>query len=1076
MKNIFSAIVCLFLTMTALAQNREINFEPKQNTLAQALEKARQQGKTVFVDCYTTYCGPCREMAATVFKTDSVADFFNSTFVNVKLDMLSEDGKRYSGTYAVGAYPTYLLLKPDGTMQYKFVGGMSADKFMARIREGVNPANGLATMEKTYASGAYSNAFLLEYIKAKVENSEYDTARKLSRELTERLSPQEKASREFWYLYSNRYVGGVRTDNFEYLVNHWDDFVPTIGRDTVYSRIAEMVRTTAEWALQGWMWKDHKRDDTYFNSLHDKVMLIPMPDKNGLADIIEICSAAAREDSAQVRKLFIDRIILWDEENQKSLFSGFGYFYDHKDEQKQIIRILLNQGRKNNLTDFLRSLLPEDEAYMGDKYSPDNIIARASSTAAVPFFHPTKPSFWYVWSDSHGKRQYFSYSPEKGKQPLYNQAVIDSLVSVLYKDAPQPTISYDPCFNKDGVEAQLTVSGTSYVYDRDAKTLTVTEPRDYKKIPPYGTAPDQRHRLIVEKGDLWQEEINPEETENILYGKPYESRNRKRLTSDAAEDYTFMLTDMEWLTDSTYYITRKDSRGVRHFPIMYTTCFGAPMSKEYTYELPGDTIVERTELFVGNILTGRLTKVDVKRWQCQEIEIVKTPDIAAKVYFLRRRKTRDEVELCAADVSTGRVSTLIDEVSHPYINPDLFSVKILNKGKDIILWSDRSGWGHYYLYDGNGRLRNQITKGEWTAGRIMRVDTLRRQLFFYGYGREQGRMPSAAQLYRISFNGKGLQLLTTENADHSIFISNDGSLVLDNYSRPDLLPHTVVRSATDGHILCSLQTADLSRLESYGWRFPETFKVKAADGQTDLYGIMWKPYDFDETRKYPVVSQVYPGPFTDTVWPGFTLVDKYNNATLAQAGFIVVVVGHRGSSPYRSKTYATFGYGNLRDYPLADDVAALKQLCSIHPFMDADRIGIIGHSGGAMMAVTALCTYPEVYKVAVASSGNYDNTIYNRMWGETYQGISGDNAAFKVDLVASLIKDMRGKLLLVTGETDQNVHPAHTMRLVDELIKWGKKFDFLVLPGQEHHYNEPYNTYFEHRKRDFLLEGLKLEQ
>ncbi|MBS1564445.1 MAG: prolyl oligopeptidase family serine peptidase, partial [Bacteroidetes bacterium] len=236
---------------------------------------------------------------------------------------------------------------------------------------------------------------------------------------------------------------------------------------------------------------------------------------------------------------------------------------------------------------------------------------------------------------------------------------------------------------------------------------------------------------------------------------------------------------------------------------------------------------------------------------------------------------------------------------------------------------------------------------------------------------------------------------------------------------------------------------------------------------------------FDSTRQYPVISQVYPGPFTETVWTDFTVLDKYNNTSLAQLGFIVVCMGHRGSSPYRSKDYHTYGYGHLRDYALEDDKCGLEQLAARHRYIDLNRLGIYGHSGGAAMAVTAICTYPGFYKVAVASSGNHDNTIYNRAWGEIYQGLqeetdtafikrNGTAFRFRVDINATLAKNFRGHLLLVTGESDKNVHPAGTFRMADALIQAGKDFDMLVLPGQSHHYEGAYKTFFEHKQWQFF--------
>lgn len=422
--------------------------------------------------------------------------------------------------------------------------------------------------------------------------------------------------------------------------------------------------------------------------------------------------------------------------------------------------------------------------------------------------------------------------------------------------------------------------------------------------------------------------------------------------------------------------------------------------------------------------------------------------------------------------SEGNLSVLITESARPRVNPDMFECKIANKGNDIFVWSDRTGWGHIYHYDGHGRLLNPVTSGNWTAGRICAIDEKAKLLFFYGYGHEARRNPYYQHLYRVGFNGKGLKLLTPENAEHKLFVSPNCKIIVDNYSTVSEAPTIVVRDA-NGKKLDMLEKSDVSKLYAYGWKAPEQFKIKAADGKTDLYGLMWKPYDFDPSKKYPIISQVYPGPFTETVWNDFTVFDKYHNAALAQRGFIVVVFGHRGSSPLRSKAYNTFGYGNLRDYPLADDKAGIEQIAAKYSFVDISRVGIVGHSGGAMMAAAAIMTYPDFYKAAVASSGNYDNTVYNRMWGETYQGIADDNARFSVKTVQELAPRLKGHLMLATGDVDQNVHPIHTQRLVEALINANKDFDLLVLPGQQHHYDFTHQMYFERRKRDFFERWLK---
>ncbi len=322
-------------------------------------------------------------------------------------------------------------------------------------------------------------------------------------------------------------------------------------------------------------------------------------------------------------------------------------------------------------------------------------------------------------------------------------------------------------------------------------------------------------------------------------------------------------------------------------------------------------------------------------------------------------------------------------MSKPFINEDLFKVHILEDGKSILWWSDRTGWGHYYLYDGEGRLIHPVTSGEWTAGKVLRIDTASNTMYCYGYGREKDINPYYAQLYKVELSGKSISLLTPGNATHHLFIGVNGKYMVDNYSRINLEPRTIVRDMNGTEIM-EVWKPDMSRLYRYGWKQPQMFTVKAADGITDLYGLMWKPFNFDSTKKYPVISQVYPGPQIETVWSEFTVLDRYNNTALAQEGFIVVVMGHRGGSPYRSKAYHTYGYGNLRDYALEDDKAGLEQLAKRYAFMDIARLGIFGHSGGGMMAVAALGRYPDFYKVAVASAGNHDNRMYRRAWGETY--------------------------------------------------------------------------------------------
>lgn len=1055
MKRIFTLILYLCLLTGLYAQNRAIRFE--KGTLRETLDKAKTMGKTVFVDCYTTYCGPCKMMAQTVFKTDSVADFFNQNFVNLQLDMLSEDGKKYAGTYKIGAYPTFLLLKPDGEVMYKFVGGMDARKFMVQIRKGMNPHNQEVLMDRTYASGKYSDDFTRNYIRLKLKLFEKEEAIKLSKDFLEKKTPVERTSKDNWFLFTDRTLAGVHTDNMLYLLRHWNEFTKTIGQEIVYDRIRTIYRNITEWVLQGWYEKETGGKPEDMVQLKKLVTAIPLPDQSDYRCMMDICHAAMMKQDETVRKLFMEHLTTMSEPNQVIiLYDGMNHFTSGSKELDELARKYLKEGKNKNVINFMKTLLPENEAYTGEKYDVPNLKDKIGSTVTIPFFHPTKDKFWYCYEDRKGQRHYFRYEAGKGKSEMYDKAIIDSLIAHLFTGKEVSTF-YSPEFNDSDVVAKVEVDGKSFRYDAQSRSLIPYNSRPYPYIREYGLSPDFKYKVSSEQNNLWLENTT--------------THHKIQWTNDGSPHNTFETGDIEWLSDSCFYITRTDTRSVRDFYLVRSSGEPAPTLTTYRYELPGDTGVTKKQLFIGNVRSGQLTKVHVDLWQGQLLDIVKTPDVNDKVFFWRKKRTRDEAQLCTANARTGAVKVIIDEISKPYLNEDLFGCHIVNKGKDIFLWSDRTGWGHYYHYSGSGKLLNAVTKGNWTAGRILDIDTIRHTIYLKGFGREQGRNPNYEYVYKTDFNGKRLKLLTPENATHnSSYISPSRHLLVDNFSRIDTIPQTVVRT-TDGKLLATLEKTDVSGLLAYGWKYPEQFTVKAADGVTDLYGIMWKPYDFNPHKKYPIISQVYPGPQTETVWTGFTVFDKYNNTALAQRGFIVVCFGHRGGSPFRSKSYATYGYGNLRDYALADDKYGLEQLARRYTYIDSTRIGIYGHSGGGMMALAALCTYPDFYKVAVSSSGNHDNSIYNRTWGETYQGIGEDNK-FSVATNQELVRYMKGHLLLVTGEMDNNVHPANTMRVVNELIHQDKKFDLLILPDQDHHYQEPYKSYFEKAKRDYFCRYL----
>jgi dipeptidyl aminopeptidase/acylaminoacyl peptidase len=352
---------------------------------------------------------------------------------------------------------------------------------------------------------------------------------------------------------------------------------------------------------------------------------------------------------------------------------------------------------------------------------------------------------------------------------------------------------------------------------------------------------------------------------------------------------------------------------------------------------------------------------------------------------------------------------------------------------------------------------------------VVHVDDDSETVYFTGRGREPGRNLYYAHLYRVNFDGSGLQLITPEDADHTINVSPSGRFFVDSYSRIEAPPVTVLRSFPDGQIIRTLEEADISRLEEAGWRPAEVFTAKARDGVTDLYGVIYFPPNIDSTKSYPIISHIYPGPFIGSVGR-WNFKGGGEDHALAELGFVVVQIDHLGTS-LRSRAFHHNYYGNFGDNGLPDHITVIKQLAARYPFIDLDRVGIFGHSGGGFASTDAMLRYPDFFKVAVSGAGNHDNRSYNIGWAEKYMGeLERDSVRgtdnFTTSANQTMAANLRGKLLLMHGDMDDNVHPANTIQLVNELIKANKDFDLIMAPDRAHGLNEPY---FIRRRWDYFV-------
>ena len=692
--------------------------------------------------------------------------------------------------------------------------------------------------------------------------------------------------------------------------------------------------------------------------------------------------------------------------------------------------------------------------------------------------------FWFEFTTEEGKNFYF-VDPAKGeKRLLFNNTDIAQGVSLItrkgYNEKDLRISNME--FSKDLTKMTFSMDGR-YEFDFKTKKVQALEKKDHSEeddevIYSWMTfSPDRKYILYAKGHNLYirgnkAKGVDTTEVQLTTDGEKYYSfaRDPEDDQKDEAE------TNARWFKDSRHiYVVREDSRKLKDMFVI-NSLTKRPTLETYRYEMPGEKDLCQYELWIIDIEKKTANRVSADKWTDQYIQVLQPGEKGDKLFFQRFKRTWDEVDICVVNTETLEVKELIHEVDKPYRDYHMQNTVILNDGKDILFRSERTGWGHYYHYDGEGRLKNVITSGPWVAGQVAAIDTVGRAIYLYGFGREKGVDPYYYMLYKASIDKEGVTLLTPENAQHGASFLSSKRYFVDTYSRVDMEPKIVLKN-NQGKVIMELAKPDTRRLKELGWRAPERFTVKAADGLTDIYGIMWKPADFDPNKKYPIISSVYPGPFFEYVNTSFRVDDSYN-MRLAQLGFIVVSMGHRGGSPMRGKFYHRYGYGKLRDYPLADDKYAIEQLADRYAYIDLSKVGIFGHSGGGFMSTAALCTYPDFYTAAVSSAGNHDNNIFNRGWSEIYPGVKEavktvkgkdgqDSTVYtyscKVPTNMELAKRLKGHLLLVTGDMDKNVHPANTLRMVDALIKAKKNFEMIVLPGNGHGFGGKADAFFERK-------------
>ena len=698
--------------------------------------------------------------------------------------------------------------------------------------------------------------------------------------------------------------------------------------------------------------------------------------------------------------------------------------------------------------------------------------------------------FWYRVMTPQGSEFILVDPARKTRAAAFDQARLAAALSTAsgqrYEAARLPFRSFS--FSPDGKTIAFSAAGKSWGYDVASGQVSADATPAASASAGSNTeneivSPDGRLAAYIHDYNLWVRDTK--------------TNRQSPLTTDGAKDYGYATDNAGWSTsDKPILLWSPDSRKIATYQqdqraandmYLVTTNVGRPTLKSWKYPLPGDK----------NIITIERVIVEVEKPKVVRFQMAPDPrrgsladDISAggtgfddvdwspdgnQLAFVSTSRDHKQEKLRVADAATGSVREVFSEtVATQYESGQgTINWRYLPKSKEVIWYSERDNYGHLYLYDAiSGKLKQQITKGSWVVTQLLKVDEQARQLYFLADGREPGN-PYFSHLYRIGMDGRNLTLLTPEAGNHQITFSPSGRYFLDSYSQPNV-PAVSVLHGLDGKLIMPLEKADISRLAATGWKAPTPIMVKAQDGQTDLYGLLFTPTTLDPNKKYPVINYIYPGPQGGSVGSWSFAAARGDNQALAELGFVVVEI--EGScNPLRSKSFHDGCYGNMAENTLADQTAGMRQLAQRFPYIDLSRAGIWGHSGGGLAAASAMFRYPDFFKVGISESGNHDSRNYEDDWGERYIGLLKANADgtsnYDSQANATYAKNLKGKLMLAHGMMDNNVPPYNTMLVVEALIKANKSFDLVVFPNAQHGYGA-YSPYMTRRRWDYFVRNL----
>ena len=707
------------------------------------------------------------------------------------------------------------------------------------------------------------------------------------------------------------------------------------------------------------------------------------------------------------------------------------------------------------------------------------------NTAPLVFGATVRPNwlesgrFWYRNTIPEGA-EFVLVDPERRtrERAFDHQRLADALSAVTgtgYEAFGLPFTTFH--WGADGRSIAFTVESQRYSCGIEDYRCTSEGSRQRGADRNSVLSPDGQYAAFIRDFNLWvRETVTGTETQ---------------LTTDGIEDFGYATNNagwaksdrpvLLWSPDSKMIATfQHDGRGVGEMYLVSTNV-GHPTLEAWKYPLPEDSVIFRIHRVVIHLDGPEVVRLQMPPDQhrstlCDHIACrgtfadIEWSEDGSQLAFVSTSRDHKHEVLRVADPRTGAVRDVMEETVETFFESG-GNWRLLAESSEALWYSHRSDWGHLYLYDlETGRVKNPITAGNWNLLRLLRIDHDDRMLYFTGVGREAGD-PYFQYLYRVGMDGSGLELLTPDSANHQISFSPSGRYFVDSYSTPDTPPITVLRDA-DGRKVMDLEKADISKLLATGWTPPIPVTVKARDGVTDLYGLMYEPSNLDRTRKYAIINRIYPGPQTGSVGSRNFSASRGDTRALAELGFIVVQIDAMGT-PMRSKKFHEAYYGNMGDNGLPDHITGMKQLAERYPWIDIDRVGIYGGSGGGFASADAIMRYPDFFKVAVSWSGNHDNRNYEDDWGEKWQGllVENEDGTTNYDNQANqlLAENLEGKLLLAHGTMDNNVPFYNTLLVVNALIAANKDFDLILFPNRRHSLREAYMT---RRRWDYFVQHL----